>query len=185
MPPTTTPFRAFRAISRTHLNPHTLRAVRPTNFPAPALPTPKLRTFSSFSRIHQEVPSSERKPLYESATDQPPTPPRADVPSYQLTFTCKPCSTRSSHKISKQGYHKGSVLITCPGCKNRHIISDHLNVRTSRRQSLESGNDTVPGWYTSLKDIKLTYSIDFWRQSSHGRRFNEGKGRIGKKRHPE
>ena len=49
-------------------------------------------------------------------------------PSYQLTFTCKPCLERSTHDISKQGYHNGTVLITCPKCKNRHVISDHLKV---------------------------------------------------------
>ena len=49
-------------------------------------------------------------------------------PIYQLTFTCKVCKDRSSHTISKQGYHRGTVLINCPGCKNRHLISDHLKV---------------------------------------------------------
>jgi len=47
-------------------------------------------------------------------------------PSYELTFTCKPCKHRSTHTISKQGYHKGTVLITCPQCKNNHVICDHL-----------------------------------------------------------
>ena len=49
-------------------------------------------------------------------------------PSYQLTFTCKPCLERSTHDVSKQGYHNGTVLITCPKCKNKHVISDHLKV---------------------------------------------------------
>ena len=49
-----------------------------------------------------------------------------DEPIYQLTFTCKGCKTRSSHTVSKQGYHHGTVLITCSGCKARHLISDHL-----------------------------------------------------------
>ena len=49
-------------------------------------------------------------------------------PAYQLTFTCKPCKHRSTHNVSKQGYHKGTVLITCPECSNRHVISDHLKV---------------------------------------------------------
>ena len=53
-------------------------------------------------------------------------------PTYELTFTCKPCSVRSTHEVSKQGYHHGSVLISCPGCKNRHVISDHLKVRYLR-----------------------------------------------------
>ncbi|KAH6660644.1 DNL zinc finger-domain-containing protein, partial [Truncatella angustata] len=52
-------------------------------------------------------------------------------------FTCVPCGTRSSHTISKQGYHKGSVLITCSSCRNRHIISDHLNIFGDRKLTIE------------------------------------------------
>ncbi|KAI1134945.1 DNL zinc finger-domain-containing protein [Hypoxylon sp. FL0543] len=58
-------------------------------------------------------------------------------PHYELTFTCVPCSERSTHTISKQGYHKGSVLITCPSCRNRHIISDHLNIFGNRKITVE------------------------------------------------
>jgi protein import protein ZIM17 len=58
---------------------------------------------------------------------------RDQVPAYELTFTCKACSTRSSHRVSKQGYHHGTVLISCPGCKNRHLISDHMKVGVARQ----------------------------------------------------
>jgi protein import protein ZIM17 len=57
---------------------------------------------------------------------------RDQVPTYELTITCKPCSTRSSHRISKQGYHHGTILVTCPECKNRHLVSDHLKVRRAQ-----------------------------------------------------
>ncbi|GKT40425.1 uncharacterized protein ColSpa_00606 [Colletotrichum spaethianum] len=58
-------------------------------------------------------------------------------PHYQLDFTCVPCDTRSRHKVSKQGYHHGSVLITCPSCRNRHVISDHLGIFGDRKVTVE------------------------------------------------
>jgi protein import protein ZIM17 len=62
---------------------------------------------------------------------------RDQQPAYRLTFTCKPCGTRSSHHISKQGYHHGTVLIRCPTCFNRHIISDHLQIFLDNARTLE------------------------------------------------
>ena len=77
-----------------------------------------------------------------ASTAQPPPQPlphrpaphrNPDEPCYELTFTCKACRHRSAHTVSKQGYHKGTTLITCPGCKARHLISDHLHVSPSDR----------------------------------------------------
>lgn len=62
---------------------------------------------------------------------------RPAEPSYQLTFTCKPCKHRSAHIITKHGYHKGTVLIKCPSCANRHVISDHLNIFMDEKSTLE------------------------------------------------
>ena len=75
---------------------------------------------------------------YSPPSAQPPRPSEKarKQPSYQLTFTCKPCKHRSAHEMSKQGYHRGTVLITCPECRNRHVISDHLKVQFSYSYSV-------------------------------------------------
>ncbi|SZF02962.1 unnamed protein product [Blumeria hordei] len=83
---------------------------------------------------HDNSTSLPRKsnPCRDSST-APPTP----RPEYELIFTCKECEARSTHRISKQGYHHGSVLATCPGCKNRHVISDHLRIFADKDLTIE------------------------------------------------
>ncbi|KAK6432286.1 hypothetical protein LTR95_011547 [Oleoguttula sp. CCFEE 5521] len=62
---------------------------------------------------------------------------KAEEPAYQMTFTCKECQERSSHRITKQAYHHGTVLVTCPGCKNRHLIADHMKIFSDKKITLE------------------------------------------------
>ena len=62
---------------------------------------------------------------------------KAQEPAYEITFTCRKCLERSSHRITKQAYHFGTTLITCPGCKNRHLISDHLKIFSDKSITLE------------------------------------------------
>ena len=57
---------------------------------------------------------------------------KAQQPCYDMTFTCKKCLERSSHRITKQAYHFGTVLVNCPGCKGRHLIADHMKVCLER-----------------------------------------------------
>lgn len=83
--------------------------------------------------------SSEEGSQYTQSSPPSPQPPRFHnhrlsekarrEPTFLIQFTCKACTHRSMHEMSKQGYYNGTVLITCPGCKNRHVISDHLQVR--------------------------------------------------------
>lgn len=105
--------------------------------PSSAFP-PLLRTSTHLIpafQLQQRRCESTARPLTDRPDQLPKVEPREEVPSYEMTFTCKACSTRSSHRMSKQGYHHGTILITCPGCKNRHLIADHLKVCDSSFES--------------------------------------------------
>ncbi|KAL8727763.1 MAG: hypothetical protein Q9166_005818 [cf. Caloplaca sp. 2 TL-2023] len=121
-----------------HLSRQAAPAIRPPSFVLSAicrLP-PQVNQLSSQRLFHSTSPStaSPTVPTIDPlSTEVPP----ADVPKYQLTFTCKPCTHRSTHTVSKHGYEKGTVLVTCPICKNRHVISDHLKIFSEKRMTLE------------------------------------------------
>lgn len=110
--------------------------------PRPAAIPSIVRLAHSIPRPPQKIPAAET-PSEEggekSAETQAPASkrPYRNNAYYQLTFTCKPCGNRSQHDISKQGYHKGSILITCPSCRNRHVIADHLNIFGDRKVTIE------------------------------------------------
>ncbi|KAH0435343.1 dnl zinc finger domain containing protein [Colletotrichum camelliae] len=87
------------------------------------------------TRLAHSIPKPKAARDLESKTEQQIR--LESNPHYQLDFTCVPCDTRSRHKVSKQGYHHGSVLITCPGCRNRHVISDHLGIFGDKKVTVE------------------------------------------------
>lgn len=43
---------------------------------------------------------------------------------FRLLFTCKVCEHRNLNMISRIAYQQGIVIVTCPGCTSRHLISD-------------------------------------------------------------
>lgn len=106
--------------------PRTSHVVRPS--PILSRTNPFAVRFESTSAPSQPAASTNAP---ESRLD------REQVPSYELTFTCNVCKTRSSHRLSKQGYHHGTVLISCPDCKNRHLISDHLKIFSDKSVTIE------------------------------------------------
>ncbi|KAH6650344.1 DNL zinc finger-domain-containing protein [Chaetomium tenue] len=97
-----------------------------TSPPSPSESSPAAPATATATSPPQSQPASTQPQQQEQ---QPPqTSNIRQQPHYELTFTCRPCDTRSRHRVSKQGYHHGSVLIACPSCKNRHVISDHLRI---------------------------------------------------------
>ncbi|KAJ5533161.1 hypothetical protein N7494_009713 [Penicillium frequentans] len=84
---------------------------------------------------------------------------RSKEEAYQITFTCKPCGDRSTHRMSKQGYHRGTVLIQCPSCKNRHVMSDHLGIFYDEKTTLES---ILQDKGESIKHGKMDGNLEFW-----------------------
>ncbi|KAI1352383.1 DNL zinc finger-domain-containing protein [Xylaria sp. FL0043] len=122
----TTILRAPRTVSPSLLRPY-------PRLPRTLQPTAHRRFAHTIPK--PSVPAQEG--ASSSSSPDAPAPRKQLEPHYRLTFTCVPCTARSSHVVSKQGYHRGSVLITCPSCRNRHIISDHLNIFGDRRITVE------------------------------------------------
>ncbi|KAK6519359.1 hypothetical protein TWF281_003193 [Arthrobotrys megalospora] len=129
--PLPTYHRCFKPSSR--ILPPTFSLTRKYSTPPDSpsiLPPPSSSTSSSSP---SDSPSSSSSSQPSSTVSFP----LAEKPSYELTFTCKKCSHRSSHKITKQAYHKGTVLIQCPGCEVRHLIADHLKIFRDNPTTIE------------------------------------------------
>ncbi|KAI9697125.1 MAG: hypothetical protein M1820_007940 [Bogoriella megaspora] len=98
---------------------------------------------------------------------------RGDEPAFAMAFTCKPkegppCGHRAWHRITKHGYFNGTVLVQCPGCGRRHLISDHLKIFSDTSVTVEdlmerNGELVKRGAITDGSDV------EFWDDDA-GRR---------------
>ncbi|CCE81657.1 Piso0_002320 [Millerozyma farinosa CBS 7064] len=92
-----------------------------------SVPSARHYGFNGSIRQYSDGPTSQNKEAQI----------KIDDPQMMIAFTCTVCDTRSSHVFSKQAYQTGSVLIQCPGCKNRHLIADNLKIFKDNKFSLE------------------------------------------------
>ncbi|KAF8074594.1 DNL zinc finger-domain-containing protein [Lyophyllum atratum] len=92
--------------------------------PAPRVPQPlkstepvKEPTVGETTTAGTLAPTTTAQPLPEEVEAR-----------LSMTFTCTApdCGERSTHQFSRRAYERGVVLVQCPGCKNRHLIADHL-----------------------------------------------------------
>ena len=61
--------------------------------------------------------------------------------------------------MSKQGYHRGTVLIQCPGCKSRHVMSDHLGIFFDKKTTLE---DLLKEKGQTITHGQTDGNLEFW-----------------------
>ncbi|KAK9417788.1 putative DNL-type domain-containing protein [Seiridium unicorne] len=156
--------------------------LRSSRTPSPFVTVPLLRPYPRLPRTLQPAQFARRyahqipKPSRpvppagkDDGTNGEKKPRKLMEPHYELTFTCVPCSSRSTHTISKQGYHKGSVLITCPSCRNRHVISDHLNIFGDRKLTIE---DLMKerGQLVKRGTLGVDGDIEFWEDGTQTER---------------
>lgn len=182
------------AVGRVSSRPFSQAALTPHRFTSPTYPQrlsqrlPGLLFATVRHNSNSSSPSSGEKPLTDRQTsaqtdaqnEEQNRLRREQEPAYQISFTCKPCGNRSSHRMSKHGYHKGTVLIRCPSCENRHVISDHLNIFFDKKTTLEDilkqdGRQVTRGY--------LEGDMEFWddgtafkREGQDGSKPDSGSG---------
>lgn len=90
----------------------------------------------------------------------------ADKDKFLMMFTCKPCSHRNAHMISKVAYNFGMVVATCRNCKIKHLIADNqkkldMPEYGSRiEEYLQSLGEDVQKLSITPKELEDNYLVD-------------------------
>ncbi|CAI7637604.1 unnamed protein product [Penicillium glandicola] len=150
----------------------TLHSARPSLLPRSQriLTHTQLRYNSHAPRPLTESPKSqaEQEAEWEAQNQER----RKNEEAYRITFTCKPCGHRSAHRMSKQGYHRGTVLIQCPSCDSRHVMSVFFEKKTTLEDLLKEKGQT-------LTQGHMEGNLEFWEDGSVKSYDLEGKEILG------
>lgn len=90
-----------------------------------------------------------------------------NLEKFLMMYTCKICSGRNAHMVSKVAYTSGMVVATCRHCKTKHLIADNerkldFPVEYGRKieEYLESKGERVQRVSVSPKDLEDNYLVD-------------------------
>lgn len=76
----------------------------------------------------------------------------AECTIYDKLLVDPRCQKRSEETFSKQSYHHGTVIIRCEGCRNLHLIADHLKIISETKVELE---DILQGKATMRRGLYI------------------------------
>jgi hypothetical protein len=82
-----------------------------------------------------------------------------------IVFTCTVCNTRSAKQFTEQAYKHGVVMVLCPGCNNRHLIADNLDMFDDEKggYSIEKGMAKIGQNVTKVtNDNVLELTLEQW-----------------------
>lgn len=159
LPQSTLPLPSVRSSSRLFSS-QLLRS--PTSTSSSAIPRPRYSLPSLYRQNSTPSrPLTENSPEHETEAERERINEerRKNEEAYKIAFTCKPCGERSEHRMSKQGYHRGTVLIQCPGCKSRHVMSDHLGIFFDKKTTLE---DLLKEKGQTITHGQTDGNLEFW-----------------------
>jgi hypothetical protein len=70
-----------------------------------------------------------------------------------IVFTCTVCDTRAAKQFTENAYQNGVVVVTCPGCGNKHLIADNLGY-------FKEDEDAGGGWNIETAMAKLGQNVN-------------------------
>jgi len=90
-----------------------------------------------------------------------------NLDKFLMMYTCKICTGRNAHMVSKVAYTHGMVVATCRHCKTKHLIADNerkldFPIEYGRKieEYLESKGERVQRMSVSEKDLEDNYLVD-------------------------